>query len=519
MTDDETAELRRRLEEAEETIRAIQTGAVDAFVVTEPAGSRVYTLAGADRPYRLLVEEMQQAALTLHADGTIVYCNRRLAELVKMPHEKLIGMALRDFIAIDDHKIYENLLWQGRTRSGRGEARLLPRDGATRPVYMTFNALPPDCGADIGVLITDLTAQKHHEQLARALEQVRVSEAALRESEGAVRAALEFRDAVTNNMGEGLYTVDAEGLVTSMNPAAEELFGWRFEELRGRKMHNMTHHHHRDGRPFPAEECAGLQVLQQGKLLRGYEDCFIRKDGTFFDVIYSSSPLKAGDEIIGLVVVFQDVTERKRSEERQRLLAHELEHRSRNLLTVVQSIVSRSLPAKDAFDEIRQSLLRRLRSLAQSQNLLMSRGFEGATVAEIVSGELAAFSDRTDVTGPNVMLQVQVAQTLTLIVHELATNATKHGALSRPSGHVAVQWWIEGAGADARFRFRWLERGGPRVFRPTRQGFGRDLLEKAAGQDFASTPTIRFEEDGLRYDIDAPASVVLVPRGLNRSTP
>lgn len=510
MIDDETAELRRRLEEAEETIRAIQAGDVDAFVVTESAGSRVYTLAGADRPYRLLVEEMQQAALTLHADGTIVYCNRRLPELVKMPHEKLIGMALRDFIASEDQKIYENLLWQGRTRAGRGEARLRRTDGAMRPVYMTFNALPPDCGAAIGVLITDLTAQKHHEQLARALEQVRVSEAAMRESEGALRAALEFQYAVTNDMGEGLYTVDAEGLVTSMNPAAEELFGWRFDELRGRKMHHMTHHHHRDGRVYPEEECAGLRVLRHGTSLRGYEDCFIRKDGTFFDAIYSASPLKAGDEIVGLVVVFQDVTERKRSEERQRLLAHELEHRSKNLLTVVQSLVSRSLPATGAFDDIRQSLMQRLHSLAQSQGLLMSRGFEGATVAEIVNGELASFSDRAEVTGPDVMLDVQVAQTLALIVHELATNATKHGALSRPGGHVAVQWWMEGAGADARFRFRWLERGGPRVSLPTRRGFGRDLLEKVAAQDFASTPTIGFEEHGLSYDIDAPAAVVLV---------
>ncbi len=373
------------------------------------------------------------------------------------------------------------------------------------PAYLTFNVLPPDCGAAIGVLITDLTAQRHHEQLTVALEQLRASEAALRE-------ALEFRDAVTRNMGEGLYTVDAEGLVTSMNPAAEQLFGWSFEKLRGRKMHDMTHHHHRDGRPFPAEECSGLQVLLQGKTITGHEDCFIRKDGTFFDVIYSSSPLRSGDEIIGLVVVFRDVTARKRSEERQRLLAHELEHRGKNLLTVVQAMVSRTLSSTEAFDDVRHALMRRIQSLAQSQNVLLSRGFEGATVAEIVNGEFAVFSDRVDAAGPDVMLHARAAQTLALVVHELGTNATKHGALSRPGGHVAVQWWIEGPAANARFRFKWRERGGPRVSPPTRQGFGRDLLEKAAAHEFGAAPTISFAEDGLSYDIDAAAASVLVGR-------
>src|SRR5438094_7537575 len=81
-------------------------------------------------------------------------------------------------------------------------------------------------------------------------------------AEETMRRAVEFDEAVMKNMGEGLYTVDAQGLVTSMNPAAEKLLGWSFEELRGRKMHDITHHHHPDGRPFPAERCAGLKVIK-----------------------------------------------------------------------------------------------------------------------------------------------------------------------------------------------------------------------------------------------------------------
>jgi PAS domain S-box-containing protein len=166
----EHAELRRRLEEAEETIHAIQSGTVDAFVVEEAGGHRIYTLEAADRPYRLFVEQMQQGAATVHADGTIVYCNQQLADLLKIPSEKLIGASLGDFFAADDRSIYENLLWQGQVQSGRGDARLRRGDGGLLPVYLTFSALPKDCGAITGVLITDLTTQRHHEQLTAAHE-------------------------------------------------------------------------------------------------------------------------------------------------------------------------------------------------------------------------------------------------------------------------------------------------------------------------------------------------------------
>jgi PAS domain S-box-containing protein len=141
-----------------------------------------------------------------------------------------------------------------------------------------------------------------------------------KQAEEALRQRMDFDEAVMRNMGEGLYTVDARGLVTSMNPAAEKLFGWRFDELSGRKLHEATHYKHRDGTPFPADECAGLQVLRGGRLIIDHEDVFIRRDGTFFDVLFSSSPLRENDQIVGLVVVFTDITERKRGELNQQFL-------------------------------------------------------------------------------------------------------------------------------------------------------------------------------------------------------
>lgn len=173
---EENADLRRRLEEAEEAIRAIRSGAVDAFVAAEAHGNRVYTLESADRPYRLLVEQMQQGALTLNADGALAYCNRRFADLLGRPHERLTGVAFRDFIPPDEQALYESLLQQGRAGAGQGEAHLQKADGGLIPVFLTFNALPPDSGVSVGVLVTDLTTQRHHEKLNAALEALKESD-------------------------------------------------------------------------------------------------------------------------------------------------------------------------------------------------------------------------------------------------------------------------------------------------------------------------------------------------------
>ncbi len=172
-TQAENEDLRVRLEHAEETIRAIQQGAVDAFVLEELASYRVFTLESADHPYRLFVEQMQQGVATLDTSGTIIYCNRRLADFVKTDRENLVGARLRDFIARDDLSIFKNLMVNGQAAPRRGEARLRRADGTDLPVFLSFHSLPRDTAGLFGVFVTDLTEQKHHEQLAAAQEALR----------------------------------------------------------------------------------------------------------------------------------------------------------------------------------------------------------------------------------------------------------------------------------------------------------------------------------------------------------
>ncbi|HYK20103.1 MAG TPA: ATP-binding protein [Pyrinomonadaceae bacterium] len=174
------------------------------------------------------------------------------------------------------------------------------------------------------IVVLSVVTWRSAEKLSRLEQQQLTAELMVREKEDDLKRQLLFDEAVMTNMGEGLYTVDDQGLVTFMNPAAERLFGWTLPELRGRKMHDATHHHRRDGSAFPIEECAGFQVLHQGKTLINYEDVFIRKDGTFFDVVYSSAPLQRDGKIAGLVVVFRDVTDQKFAQQRlQQLLSRE----------------------------------------------------------------------------------------------------------------------------------------------------------------------------------------------------
>ncbi len=192
---------------------------------------------------------------------------------------------------------------------------------------------------------------------------------------------------------------------------------------------------------------------------------------------------------------------------------YELAHRSKNLLAVIASIASRSLSGTRTLTEAREVLTHRIQALARSQSALLTGGFEGAPVAEIIRLEFEGFSDQIRSDGPDVLLNPKVAQTFGLVVHELATNATKYGALSLPDGQVAIHWSIEGTGTESRFKFQWQERNGPPVVPPTRRGFGHMVIERAAAQDFG-LPKITFESEGLSYEIDAPLSAVTQRRAV-----
>lgn len=154
---EEIENLRARLEEAEDVLRAIRQGEVDALVVFEKQGEKVYTLKSADRPYRIMIEEMGQGALTLLPDGTILYCNRCFASMVKAPLESVLGASVYTFVAPTSRKLLAFFLSQSE---GQGEIQLLMERGSLTPAYVSITALPHDEGPALCAVVTDLRAQK-----------------------------------------------------------------------------------------------------------------------------------------------------------------------------------------------------------------------------------------------------------------------------------------------------------------------------------------------------------------------
>ena len=163
--DKEVENLRRRLEDAEETLRAIRGGEVDALVVAGDGVDRIFTLQGADHLYRALIESMQQGAVTLGVDGTILYCNNRFSEMVAKPQERVIGEAVTEFLPATKRAAFNALLGQGRTASAEGEFMLLTTDGDPTPVYLALAPMELGGSEAICLVVTDLTEQKKHHDL------------------------------------------------------------------------------------------------------------------------------------------------------------------------------------------------------------------------------------------------------------------------------------------------------------------------------------------------------------------
>jgi two-component sensor histidine kinase len=190
--------------------------------------------------------------------------------------------------------------------------------------------------------------------------------------------------------------------------------------------------------------------------------------------------------------------EARASLERYILLARELQHRTKNLLSIIQSIASASLPPGSAKDDY----FARLRALARAQDLLLERDGRGISIKDLVEQILEGFGQRVAIDGGHVYLGASTAQGFALILHELATNAVKHGALSRPGGTVTVEW-SEEKGSSSSLVFCWRERGGPPASVPTHKGFGTKLLEVAV-PTIDAPPRFEYSREGFGYELRAP---------------
>jgi PAS domain S-box-containing protein len=259
---------------------------------------------------------------------------------------------------------------------------------------------------------------------------------------------------------------------------------------------------------IPAAWREGHQRCLEGAAESFAADRLVRADGTSIWLKREVRPWRDNrGQIGGLVVAWEDITASKQAEERQRVLTREVLHRTKNLLAVIQSIAAGTFRGTN--DPAQHAFISRLHALSTAHSLLTDSAGMGATLEDVARGQMASFAGSVTIEGPTLFLKPNAAQSFALMIHELATNAAKHGALSVATGSVSMRWCIHRNSDVPKLVFVWQERGGPTVKQPLRQGFGTVLLQHAVyGLD--SAPVIDFAPGGVTYRIEAAVSL-LVP--------
>jgi PAS domain S-box-containing protein len=361
-----------------------------------------------------------------------------------------------------------------------GEAVIERPDGSRVTVSLNIEPLRNGAGEVIGAVncFQDITQRKSAEEERRRAHQ-----------------ALEdfFESAAVP-----LHWVGRDGVILRANRAELELLGYAPEEYVGKPIADF----HAD-----AETIAEILArLARGETLVKHPARLRAKDGTIKHVLVTSNVRFEGGGFSHTRCFTVDVTESRRAEERQQLLLRELDHRVKNTLAKVIGMFTQSRLTASSFEDFVPAFEGRLMALARTHELLTQNAFGAVPIGVVVERELAAFahagSAAIAVEGPSLRLAASAAQALGMALHELATNAAKHGALAAPGGRVRAAWTETPEGV----RFSWAEANGPPVAPPARRGFGRHLLEQGIAMALAGEARLEFAAEGLRYELSFPAA-------------
>ena len=296
------AELKRvknRLAESEATMKAIRSGNVDAVVVDGPLGNRIFTLQSPEEPYRILAERMNEGAATLTKEGTILFCNPRLAEMVGLPAERLLGSSFFSVLCQGDRQAFPDLVQQALEKDRRTEMHLLRNDSTMLQVQLSLSPIPlGESGQGVCLIATDLSDRKRCEE-ARA-----------------------WLAAMVESSDDAIITKTVEGVITTWNRGAERLFGYSAAEVIGKPMLMLF------PPEFRNEESEILAHIGHGEPVDNFETICLRKDGKSVDISEVISLIKdSSGAIVGASNTARDITQQKAAEREIRELNQELEGR------------------------------------------------------------------------------------------------------------------------------------------------------------------------------------------------
>lgn len=285
-----------------------------------------------------------------------------------------------------------------------------------------------------------------------------------------------------------------------VNDAMGRIVGYPANELINKPVLDIMHPDYREA------ALRDVERIRDGKTDHYIaERRYLRKDGTTVWVRANVSAMRKGDGSVDRFIgVIQDISGRKRAEEQVHLQMREARHRTKNILGLVQA-VARQTAAKEQPKDFVENFAKRIQALAANQDLLGKSQWQGADVDELVHVQLAHFADLVDsriaVHGPKLRLNASAAQAVGLAIHELATNASKYGALSTDGGHVNVGWRSD----DGSFAMDWTERGGPPVSPPRRRGFGTTVVESMVERAVDGEVELDYASSGFEWHLTCPA--------------
>jgi len=331
-----------------------------------------------------------------------------------------------------------------------------------------------------------------------------------------LRGQREWLSTTLGSIGDGVIATDPSGSVLLLNRVAEDLTGWTAAEARGRPIwvvFRVVDEETRKALDDPA-----LRALREREVSRMEAGALLlTRDDKELPVEHSGAPIIGQDgSLAGAVLVFRDVTERRRTAQRQTMLVGELNHRVKNALAIVQSLVQASLrQAKDPTTQaMARTLAERLRALHRAHDLLLESQWSGASLKAMVERELEPYrregGPKVVIKGSDVLLPPQCTSILAMTLHELATNAVKYGALSQNTGQLSVAWKTQ---RGNRLLLVWEEKGASSVPKASgRKGFGTQLIDQGIRHNLGGETKTEFRKAGLYVELNVPLKPSNEPR-------
>jgi PAS domain S-box-containing protein len=464
--------------------------------------------------FRGMFETAAVGVAVIGLDGAYLLVNQRMCDLVGYSNDEMLTKTIRDLTDpadIEDNLAQGRSVLAGEIATFTSEKRYVRKSGEVIWCALTVSLQSDQSGAP-----------EYFISIVRDVSVRRRAQAELQER-------LREIEALYDNAPVGLTVLDSDRRFLRMNQALAEMNGLPLQGNTGRFAWDV----------LPAlREALDLkiaEVLATGQTveveLSGENPRAPGITHFWHDKIYPIRQPGLGVTAVGIVV--EEITARKRAEEHLRFLLRELSHRSKNLLAVVQAMAGQTAKSAENVADFRRRFGERLMGLAASHDLLVNQNWLGASVEELVRGQLSPFVDGQDprlrIGGPAVDLKAEAAEALGLALHELATNSIKYGALNDQAGKVEINWIVyvpgdvavtdDGAASDAsarpgerRFRMDWIEYAIAPVSPPSHKGFGRIVIEHTVETTLRGTVTLDFPPEGMRWCIDAPASCLAPSR-------